>query len=138
MPSRGTQNGQPPFPNSERGKVRGPNQIKKKQRSFLKEEGQGCASDNDPLGSGRRGAHQSGASQDRKICTKFKIEEDEDQLRANREASTPSKILRILQNDSMSRLVCEALEQKYKMRLERGFKAWLKFDKLTRLQSKKS
>ena len=51
-------------------------------------------------------------------------------LRDGQDGQAPSKILRIIQNDHVSQQVCQALRQKYLMRLQSGFEAWIKYSKM--------
>lgn len=42
--------------------------------------------------------------------------------------------MRILQNDTLSRQVCQAVHSKYRLKLEKGFNTWRKITRLQRMQ----
>ena len=131
------------FPNSERqasSQLKEALLMQKKQRSFLKEDGRGCATATDLLSSARGGSHKPPA-QDRRATTKFRIEDNEAEalrLRGNGADSSPLRTHLVVLQDSLAQAACEAMQQKYKLRLDKGFKTWAKFIKLAKLRSENS
>lgn len=129
---------QPPiFPHSDRGKPRCP-PSNKQHRSFLKDDrGSGANSGRvtaHPDGDLVLGPNRGGGSQ-LQVREKFALDDEDEYLRLKGKQESEvlgasSKIMRILQNDTLSRQVCQAVHDKYRLKLKKGFSTWRKVTKL--------